>query len=138
MGGVDLADQKRKYYSASRKSKKWWMYLFWFLLDTTINNAFIIKTTSNFPMPKRPMTLYDFKLKLIEQICNQSFRKRSAATEYSCDVNHTHKRQKIEGWKKTCALCRERKIKINSGRNIESSWECITCKICLCKACFDK
>jgi hypothetical protein len=32
MGGVDLADQKRKSYSCSRKSRKWWHRLFFFSL----------------------------------------------------------------------------------------------------------
>lgn len=46
MGGVDLADQRRKYYTVARKSMKWWYYLFWFLLDTTIVNSFIIMSVS--------------------------------------------------------------------------------------------
>lgn len=30
MGGVDLADQLRSYYSIGRSSYKWCRYLFWF------------------------------------------------------------------------------------------------------------
>ena len=44
MGGVDQADQKRKAYSCSRKSEKWWYRLFWFLLDISIVNAHILST----------------------------------------------------------------------------------------------
>ena len=44
MGGVDLADQKRKAYTCSRKSEKWWFRLFWFLLDIAIVKAHIIST----------------------------------------------------------------------------------------------
>ena len=33
MGGVDLSDQKRKTLSCSRKSIKWYMRLFWFVVD---------------------------------------------------------------------------------------------------------
>ena len=32
MGGIDLADQKRKLYSCTRKSKKWYMRLFWYII----------------------------------------------------------------------------------------------------------
>ncbi|KFM66377.1 PiggyBac transposable element-derived protein 4, partial [Stegodyphus mimosarum] len=53
MGGVDLADQRRKYYTVARKSSKWWMCVFWFLLDITINNAYIIQHTTNYPQQKR-------------------------------------------------------------------------------------
>ena len=35
MGGVDMADAMRRVYSCSWKSKnKWYMRLFWFLVDT--------------------------------------------------------------------------------------------------------
>ena len=41
MGGVDLADQQRQYFSIGR-SYKWYRYLFWFLLDVSICNSFIV------------------------------------------------------------------------------------------------
>ena len=43
MGGVDLNDQHRKYYSVGRKSHKWWCYLLWFLIDVTIVKARILE-----------------------------------------------------------------------------------------------
>ena len=42
MGGVDVFDSKRKVYSCTRKSKKWWMRIYYFLLDTAITNAYIL------------------------------------------------------------------------------------------------
>ena len=54
MGGVDLADQKRKMYSASRKSKvKWYMRLFYYLLDVVVVNAHILESDSPFHLPTR-------------------------------------------------------------------------------------
>ena len=47
MGGVDLADQLRNTYTCSRKSAhKWYMRLFWFFLETSIINAFILMQES--------------------------------------------------------------------------------------------
>lgn len=40
MGGVDLAD--RSLYNVDRKSSKWWMRIFWGLLDITFVNAYVI------------------------------------------------------------------------------------------------
>lgn len=95
MGGVDLADQKRKYYTVARKSMKWWYYLFWFLLDTTIVNSFIIMTVTNFPAMQRAQTLRDFKMKLIEQVVRDfSTRKRAIAVEEPF-YEHIHKKMKI-------------------------------------------
>lgn len=136
MGGVDLADQKRKYYSIARKSLKWWYYLFWFLLDTTITNSYIIMITTNFPLPKYPTKLKDFKLQLIEDLAkNITFRKRTAAATDSF-THHDHKRRKINGRKRICISCSKNGRKTNSGRKVESSWECEECGICLCITCF--
>ena len=43
MGGVDLADQMRKSYACTRRSRtRWYMRLFWFFLDLAIINAYIL------------------------------------------------------------------------------------------------
>ena len=45
MGGVDLADQIRRFYTCTHKSsRKWYLWLFWFLVDLAINNAYIIES----------------------------------------------------------------------------------------------
>ena len=63
-GGVDLADQKRKLYSTSQKSKvKWYMRLFYYLLDVAVVNAHILESESPNHLPtcriekKRNMSL---------------------------------------------------------------------------------
>jgi len=40
MGGVDRFDRARALYSVSRKSKKWWLRIFYFVLDAAVVNAF--------------------------------------------------------------------------------------------------
>ena len=42
MGGVDRSDRMVRTYSVSRKSKKWWYRLFYYLLDTALANSFIL------------------------------------------------------------------------------------------------
>ena len=50
MGGVDRADQIRTAYPSSRKSRKWWKYIFWFLVNAMIcmgeSPNHVIKTRS--------------------------------------------------------------------------------------------
>ena len=44
MGGVDLADQMRRFYTCTHKSsRRWYLRLFWFLLDVAVDNAFILE-----------------------------------------------------------------------------------------------
>jgi len=42
MWGVNLADRYRSLNNVDRKSSKWWMRIFWRLLDITFVNAFVI------------------------------------------------------------------------------------------------
>lgn len=44
-GGVDRFDQKRGYYSVSRKSRRWWLRIFYVILDSAIVNAHILYTS---------------------------------------------------------------------------------------------
>ena len=42
MGGVDQFDQFRSHYILGRRSNKWWMRLFYFLVESASINAFIL------------------------------------------------------------------------------------------------
>jgi len=42
MGGVDIADQLRAYYSTQRISLRSWYPLFFWMLDTAILNAYLV------------------------------------------------------------------------------------------------
>ena len=42
MGRVDLPDQLRQHYSVRRPSKRWYRYTFWFLVNLSICNSFIL------------------------------------------------------------------------------------------------
>lgn len=42
MGYVDAFDMYKSIYEIDRKSKKWWHRIFWYFLDMTVVNAFII------------------------------------------------------------------------------------------------
>ena len=44
MGGVDLGDQLRGYYHVRLKCTKNYKYIFWFLVDVAITNAFILQS----------------------------------------------------------------------------------------------
>ena len=42
MGGVDRSDRMVRTYSTSRRSKKWWVRLFYYCLDTALANSYIL------------------------------------------------------------------------------------------------
>ncbi|CAG5001413.1 unnamed protein product [Parnassius apollo] len=78
MGGVDRFDQKRGTYSISRRSKRWWMRIFYFLVDSAITNAYIIYTQND--RVHNPMTSLHFRTVLARNLIdNFSSRKRTVA-----------------------------------------------------------
>lgn len=42
MGGVDYTDRLRTLYNIDRKSKRWWLRIFWGLLDIIFVNKYVI------------------------------------------------------------------------------------------------
>ena len=46
MNGVDRNDQMRMEYSTARSCRRWWTYIFWFLVDLSVSNSFILMNES--------------------------------------------------------------------------------------------
>ena len=71
MGGVDLGDQLRNYYSVRLKCRKNYKYIFWFLFDVCITNSFILSkfcnSTSSQPT-KGETRLKVFRIHLAESL----------------------------------------------------------------------
>lgn len=44
MGGVDYFDQMMKYHKYGRKSKKWYMHVFYHLLELCIHKSFVLES----------------------------------------------------------------------------------------------
>ena len=98
MGGVDLADQKRKAYSCTRKSTKWYMRLFWYLVDIAIVNGHILQLESgNYrklsqkDFQCRKQSQKDLRLELASHLisCHSSRRKRGRPSDASPVLNGT-------------------------------------------------
>ena len=60
MGGVDIADQRRGYYSSQLTTRRCWMPLFFWLLDTVVVNSYLLCKAAGLEMAHN-----DFKLKLV-------------------------------------------------------------------------
>ncbi|KAJ8929756.1 hypothetical protein NQ314_017527 [Rhamnusium bicolor] len=58
MGYVDKSDQIKSYYEIDRKSKRWWLRIFWHFIDLTIVNAFILFRIQS---EGKSITLKDFR-----------------------------------------------------------------------------
>jgi hypothetical protein len=68
MRGIDVADQLRVSYSFQTRSHKWWHRIFWFLIDMTEVNMYIMYLSraaeGQNPIPN-PMSHLQFKTALV-------------------------------------------------------------------------
>ena len=76
MGGVDRGDQLRGYYHCRVKSRKFYKYIFYFLLDVTITNAFILY--KNFCSSPTFNTVKKFRLQLAKELIGDYSTRRRA------------------------------------------------------------
>ena len=145
MGGVDLNDQLCSYYRIGRASHKWWRYIFWFLLNISITNAWILYKCSTHqpPIP----TNYDhlkFRLELASLLrAGYSSRKIVSGRRAHCISRlpvaslNGHELVKIDGRSKICRECSLMSRKTSRGYKIETTYKCKNCDVALCKGrCF--
>ena len=147
MGGVDLHDQNRRYYNLALKAVKWWRYLFWFLLDVSIINSFILyKETVD-----KPMSHLQFQLQLSEELIGRFCARKKAGRPCSSQpvgpsnvLEHVYDRV-VAGRAGCCENCRKRRREVPKGsalkkkRVSKTRFGCCGCWVVLCKGqCFEE
>ena len=81
MGGVDRGDQLRGYYSCRTKSRKFYKYIFYFLLDVAITNAFVLY--KDYAGSPRVKTIRDFRVELAKELIGDYCSRRRAGRQGS-------------------------------------------------------
>lgn len=76
MGGVDRGDQLRGYYNCKVKSRKFYKYIFYFLFDVSITNAFILY--KNFRSSPTFNTIKKFRLQLARELIGKYTTRRQS------------------------------------------------------------
>ena len=126
IGGVDRNDQLRKYYGIRLKGRKCYKYIWWFLVDVAITNAFILnKNDTNMTLT----SLKDFRVALAKELIGSYMsRKRRGrqpnnSTHIQFSAAHYPKRSDV---RRRCDLC------LKSKQRHETTWYCDTCNVFLC------
>ena len=69
MAGVDRHDQLSSYYRIGIGSHKWWRYVFFFLVNTAVTNAWILwKKADEHPNNMKKFDQMKFRLHLADQL----------------------------------------------------------------------
>ena len=72
MGGVDRADQLRSFYCSGWQSKKWYRYIFWFLFNVSVCNAFVLESEHFGSKRESVYFKLDLTQQLIDGFCNKN------------------------------------------------------------------
>ena len=135
MGAVDIVSQVRKTYGFDRKSKRYWLRLFFQFLDYAVNNAYLLYQHDCRRAGMRPVVRKDFRLALIDQLIRK------------CPIKCTRKRRALESVSSVvvgCSLSRVSEIGLPRGRCYHCTvmkrhpvrhtfFGCSSCKVRLCK-----
>ena len=81
MGGVDRGDQLRGYYSCRTKSRKFYKYIFYFLLDVAITNAFVLY--KHYTACSKYKTIRDFRVQLAKELIGDYCSRRRTGRQGS-------------------------------------------------------
>ena len=146
MGGVDLADQMCKYYTIGRSSYKWYKYLFWFLVDLSICNAFVLCNFFQQEQGKGKLKQAAFRTNLTAHFVNGFCSRTGTAKPLKIETLSLsaanagkHFIEKIQGRKRECVNCKRAGKKTPKGDAVESSFKCLQCDVTLCKVgCFQE
>ena len=130
MGGVDRGDQLRGYYNCCMKSRKFYKYIFSFLFDVSITNAYILY--KNFRSSPTLKNIKEFRLQLARELmgdyCSRRRAGRGGGAIVPLQLQHFPIRVETPSKKKRgrCVKCRQQ------NRRIDSSWFCRECTVWLC------
>ena len=133
MGAVDYGDQLRGYYSCRTKSRKFYKYIYHFLLDVVITNSFILYKSFH-PNP-RCKTIREFRLQLARELigdyCSRRRRGCRGGPIVPLQLQHFPTTAPSEsGPRKTkrgrCTRCSR------NNKRTDSQWLCQECGVWLC------
>ena len=133
MGGVDRGDQLRGYYRCRSRSRKFYKYIFFFLLDVAITNAYILMKSSGRPCPFKDFKTFRLQLakELIGEYCSRRRRGRGGAVIHPLPFRHFPIRLGSNGEprrpREPCAFHRD-----THDRRILSTWSCRECREWFC------
>ena len=143
MGGVDRGDQIRHYYHLRLKSRKFYKYIFWFLVDVCIANAHILhkpNIPTNTSMSSRPTPYKTFRLELAKCLIGlYNSRKRAAPTAAPAVTRRPQQEtvahfplKRHTGSRKGIARCWYCSHTRRPSLRKETMWYCEECDLYLC------
>ena len=132
MNGVDIADQLTVFYSFVRKTRKWWRKLFFYFLEVSVVNSFLVYKLS----VSQPCSHLGFRRAIVEQVAKLSLQQAPPRIgpgaprrqRIENPLQRLDRKQHFLGKAPTdrdCVVCSKREPK--SGKRHRTVYFCNTC-----------
>ncbi|XP_043487956.1 piggyBac transposable element-derived protein 4 [Polistes fuscatus] len=110
MGGVDRTDQYASNYCFLRKSLKWWRKLFFWGMEISLVNSYLLYKIEKTKRGEKPLSHLRFLKTLVEQLRGSYRQQREkASTSHSDEIRLNGKLHVIlKGPKRDCRVCSDR------------------------------
>jgi hypothetical protein len=122
MRGVDIADQLRGVYSCLTRSHKWWHRIFFYMLDTTVSNMWIIHSDLSFRFLQEPLTHMTFSIQLAKDLASKWGEKKHGYSTFAPYWARVHGAKSMGKKRGLCKVCGER-----------TNQACPGCQVHICK-----
>ena len=121
MGGVDLADMRRLHCNSTIMGQnRWWLKLFFYLLDVGTANALVLyRSSMESTKPEAKLSIVDFKLRLVQSFVGDKINITTGP------IPIAHELVRIDS-RNYCAYCALFSIKKRT------RFKCAACNIPLC------
>jgi hypothetical protein len=131
MGAVDRADHLCTSYNFARKSCKWWRKLFFWIIEVSVVNSFILFNASQIQRGQPKCSHLEYRKKLITELVGnvRNISKKAGRPSTRDKEERLNKQQHFpaifdDGKCKDCAVCSKRKI---PGGRKQTAYYCKTC-----------
>lgn len=152
MGGVDKLDQMLEAYSVVRKSRRWWVKIFFYFIDVAICNSYIIYKSSRTTKGEKAMSHLVYRSILVNELIGaysskskrgylpmKGYARKKQTGRGVLKVENTlrlsnvgmHMPEVIKGYRR-CARCSTKT------KEKRSNIICPVCNVALCKGCFSE
>ena len=139
MGGVDRSDQYGSYYKIGRTSRRWYIYLYWHIMDLAIVNAYLMWKANQ--TDEKVMDQLAWRMRLADELIGERcYRKKTCTTSqinHSDPNNKYHHRLQRTDRRMDCAICSSQSKESDQNRK-RTRFYCQPCNVWVCPDdCYD-
>lgn len=105
MRGVDLIDQMRRDYTVQYHSRKWWHKLMFFVVDSSLMNAWVLFRSDMQARGQRIGSRLKFYFTVAKELVTSYMRLPRTCTRHNTNPDAVHMSERHEKLRRKCRVC---------------------------------